>query len=197
MREALICYCVNSRTHQHLREKGATKMRNTILLAALIAISALPCLAQGFGNECNPVGTWYGGSDATAGMKYLLRITAGPAGRYAVTYELGFIPKIPRISSYSGEMVKTPDGYVVYSLALANLVSTPPPLGGPPPQIWAVRANMQFEGCDTLKSTIDFIGLYNWSDNVPFLDAPDVSAPLGTESYRRMPTTCSPEVCSL
>src|SRR5581483_9192792 len=100
-----------------------------------------------------------------------------------------------RISAYSGEMVKTPDGFMVYSLALANLVSTPPPLGGSAPQIWAVRAHMQFEGCDTLKSTIDFIGLYNWGDKVPFLDAPDISAPVGTESYRRMPTTCSAGLC--
>ncbi len=170
-------------------------MRNIGMLLLVIAIGALPCVAQGFGNGCNPVGTWYGGSDATAGMKYLLRITAGPAERYAVTYEIGFVAKIPRLSAYSGEMVKTPDGFVVYSLALANLVSTPPPLGGPPPQIWAVRAHMQFEGCDTLKSTIDFIGLYNWGDKVPFLDVPDISAPLGTESYRRMPTTCSAGIC--
>src|SRR5581483_10335417 len=104
--------------------------RNMAVLVVLIAIAALPCVGQGFGNECNPVGTWYGGSDTTPGMQYLLRITAGPAGRYDVTYEIGFIPKIPRISAYSGEMVKTPDGFMVYSLALANLVSTPPPLGG-------------------------------------------------------------------
>jgi hypothetical protein len=132
-------------------------------------------------------------------MKYLLRITAGPAGRYAVTYEIGFVPKIPGLSAYSGEMVKTHNGFVVYSLALANLVSTPPPLGGPAPDIWAVRAQMQFEGCDTLKSTIDFIGIYNggaqWGTKVPFLDVPDISPALGTESYRRMPTTCSAGVC--
>ena len=167
-------------------------MRNIVLLIVIIviAIVSLPCAAQGFGNDCNPVGTWYGGSDATPGMKYLLRITAGPAGRYAVTYELGFVPKIPRLSPYSGEMVKTPKGFVVYSLALANLV-----LGGPPPDIWAVRAQMEFEGCDTLKSTIDFIGLYKWGDKVPFLDVPDTFAPLGTETYRRMPTTCSAGLC--
>jgi len=177
------------------------RLRLLIIISA-IALIAVPCVAQGFGNECNPVGTWYGGSDTTPGMKYLLRITAGPAGRYAVTYEIGFVPKIPRLSSYSGEMVKTHDGFVVYSLALANLVPTPPtpPPGGPAPDIWAVRAQMQFEGCDTLKSTIDFIGIYKggpqWGTKVPFLDYPDTLVPGGTESYRRMPTTCSAGVCS-
>ncbi len=170
-------------------------MRNIGVLMIVIAMVALPCVAQGFGDACNPVGTWYGGSDTSPGMKYLLRITAGPAGRYAVTYELGFVPKIPRLSAYSGEMVKTINGFVVYSLALANLDPTPPPLGGPPPDIWAVRAQMQFESCDTLKSTIDFIGLYKWGTKVPFLDVPDTSPPLGTESYRRMPTTCSAGLC--
>ncbi len=170
-------------------------MRKIGLPIIVIALLALPCFAQGFGNDCNPVGTWYGGSDTTPGMKYLLKIAAGPAGRYDVTYEIGFVPKIPRLSAYSGEMVKTHDGFVVYSLALANLVSTPPPLGGPPPQIWAVRAQMKFEGCDTLKSTIDFIGLYDWGVKVPFLDFPDISVPGGTESYRRMPTTCSAGLC--
>ena len=170
-------------------------MRNISLLIIVITIVAVSCIAQGFGNECNPVGTWYGGSDASAGMKYLLRITAGPAGRYTVTYELGFVPKIARLSPYSGEMVKTLDGFVVYSLALANLDPTPPPLGGPAPDIWAVRAQMRFEGCDTLKSTIDFIGIYKWGVKVPFVDVPDASAPLGTESYRRMPTTCSEGLC--
>ena len=188
-------------------------MRNFRVLMFMIGITAVPSLAQGFGsgtlgqaspqtsdivgfgNSCSPVGTWYGGSDASAGMKYLLRITAGPAGRYAITYELGFIPKIPRISTYSGEMVKTPSGFVAYSLALANMVSTPPPLGGPPPDIWAVRAQMHFEGCDTLKSVIDFIGIYKWGDRVPFVDLPDLLPALGTESYRRMPTVCAPELC--
>jgi hypothetical protein len=170
-------------------------MRNIVVLMVVIAMMGLPCVAQGFGNDCNPVGTWYGGSDTSSGMKYLLRITAGPGGRYTVVYDIGFTPKIPKLSSYSGEMVRTADGFIVYSLALANLDSTPPPLGGQPPNIWAVRAQMQFQGCDTLKSTIDFIGIYKWGEKIPFLDVPDSFAPLGTESYRRMPTTCAAGLC--
>ena len=170
-------------------------MLRTKFLMSILVLVAVPCVAQGFGNACNPVGTWYGGSDTSAGMKYLLRITAGPAGRYAITYELGFIPKIPRLSAYSGEMVKTNNGFVAYSLALANMVPTPPPQGGPAPDIWAVRAQMEFDGCDTLKSTIDFIGTYKWGDTVPFVDLPNTLPALGTESYRRMPTICAPELC--
>jgi hypothetical protein len=164
-----------------------------ILVTALMAV---PSVAQGFGDECNPVGTWFGGSDSSS-SKYLLNIQAGPAGRYTVTYHLGFIPipAIPRISSYVGEMVKTNNKFVVYSLALANFSPVPALLGGPPPNIFAVRAQMEFEECNTLKSTIDFIGVYSWGDKVPFLDLPDNSASLGTESYRRMPTTCAVGVC--
>jgi len=169
-------------------------MRIVSVLILVITLIAIPCGAQGFGNECNPVGTWFGGSDSSS-AKYLLRITAGPAGRYTVTYYIGFTPAISRLSPWSGDMVKSKDGYVVYSIALANFASVPPPAGGAPPDIWAVRARMTFDGCDTLKSTLDFFGGYKWDTKVPFLDPPDYSGTIGTESYRRMPTTCAEGLC--
>ncbi len=167
-------------------------MRVIGVLLLVIALLAVPSVAQGFGDECNPVGTWYGGSDSSS-EKYLLNIQAGPAGRYTVTYHLGFIPSVPRISSYVGQMVKENNRFVAYSLALGNLSSK----GGVPPDIFAVRSEMVFDGCDTLKSPIDFIGGYSgytWG-RVPFQDLPDYMVPLGTESYRRMPTTCAVGVC--
>lgn len=170
------------------------------IIGALILVTtlmAVPSVAQGFGDECNPVGTWYGGSDSSS-EKYLLNIQAGPAGRYTVTYHLGFIPSIPRISSYVGQMVKKNNRFVAYSLALGNFSSLPPDQGGVPPDIFAVRAEMVFDGCNTLKSPIDFIGGYSgykWGDKVPFQDFPDYTVTLGTETYRRMPTTCAVGVC--
>ncbi len=43
-----------------------------ILLTGMMAAAVHPCLAQGFGNDCTPAGTWYGGS--VNGAKYLLTV---------------------------------------------------------------------------------------------------------------------------
>lgn len=164
-----------------------------LLIFALFAISAVTCFAQGFGNQCTPAGTWYGG-DETSSAKYLMVVTPGKAGEFSLRFVQGFTPKVPRISEYSGVILKTQaGGWESFSIALLNADLTTPPTA-PPPSIRAVHARIDFSDCDTLTSTIDFYSKYDWG-KIPF-----VSHEFETvfkegqheivEIYHRVPTTC-------
>jgi hypothetical protein len=167
-------------------------MRQTVLLFALLLAAVVDCAAQGLGQSCSPVGTWYGGQDSPA--KYLLTIVPIRPGHYGVRYDQGFTPAIPKLSEWSGNLINVGRGsFVSHVIALANTSPAPPPAGGINPQIWAVRSHVRFVDCDTLESEIDFYGVYSWG-TTPFLDTPVASRlpPSGVikETYRRMERHC-------
>jgi len=167
-------------------------VRQTFLLLSLLLAAAVDCGAQGLGQSCSPVGTWYGGQESPA--KYLLTIVPIRPGHYGVRYDQGFTPPIPKLSAWSGNLIKVGRGsYVNHAIALANMSAAPPAAGGINPQVWAIRAHVRLVDCDTLQSEIDFFGVYSWGAT-PFVDTPDGSRlpPSGmiTETYRRIPATC-------
>jgi len=167
-------------------------MRQTVLLLTLLFAAVVDCTAQGIGQSCSPVGTWYGGAETPA--KYLLTIVPIRPGHYGVRYDQGFTPPIPKLSPWSGNLIKVGKGsYVSHAIALANLSAAPPPAGGINPQIWAVRSHVRLVDCDTLESEIDFYGVYSWGAT-PFLDVPDASrlpsSGVIKETYRRMARAC-------
>ena len=168
-------------------------MRRTVLLLALLFAVVVDCATEGVGN-CSPVGTWYGGA-AENPAKYLLTIVPIRPGHYGARYDQGFTPAIPKLSAWSGSLIKVAHGtYVNQAIALANLSAAPPPAGGINPQIWAIRARVRLVDCHTLESEIDFYGVYPWGAT-PFLDEPESSRlpPSGViqETYRRMARGCS------
>ncbi len=168
-------------------------MRRTVLLVALVLAAMLPGLAQGFGYECSPAGTWYGGGSGPA--KYLLTITQTYFGHYTYSYDEGFTPAVPKLSEYSGELVRVGfNTYVGRAIALANMSSAPPNAGGIPPQIWAIRETGRLTDCNTMEFDIDFFGVYQWG-RIPFVDQPDASKlPVEGvihETYTRMARKCA------
>ncbi len=176
-------------------------MRKMMFVVVVLFAALIPCLAQGFGNECTPAGTWYGGgadpSLTIHSPKYLLTIVPSRAGRYSIRADEGFSTNpavVAKLSEFSGELIKQEDGtYRAYALALANSSSVPPPMGGLDPQIWAIREHVTLTDCNTLQFEIDFFAVYAWG-HTPFLDTPDgYRLPPGTvaiETYKRMATSC-------
>lgn len=167
-------------------------MRRTVLLLALLSAVAIDCAAEGFRQSCSLVGTWYGGAESPA--KYLLTIVPIGPGHYGVRYDQGFTAPIPKLSAWSGNLIKVGrNSYLSKAIALANTSAAPPAAGGINPQVWAIRSHVRFIDCDTLESEIDFFGVYSWGAT-PFLDTPDGSRlpPAGVikETYRRMPKDC-------
>jgi len=175
-------------------------MRKIVPLPLFILLSLLPCLAQEHRHECSLAGSWYGGSPTAA--KYLLQITHEQDGVYSATYYGGFTPAITRLSPWTGSIVRGRHGeYIGQGIALANFDATPANQpAAVPPDIWAVREFITFDGCDTLVSTIIFYKGYHWG-KAPFVDLPDYDRmPPGVtsiqETYTRMPMKCADEVCN-
>ena len=161
------------------------------------AICFLTLLAPGFGTDCTPTGTWYGGSEN--GAKYLLTVIPSTP-YYTVIFQAAFKPRVPVLTRYSGEMThvkaKTFD---IYAIAMVNTSELPPDPGADStlPQVWAIRSRAEISDCNTLDLTIDFFAAYNWrSDLVPYLDPPDTyrlsPGNLIREKYHRVTT----EVCT-
>jgi hypothetical protein len=167
-------------------------MRAMFLAIAFSLTGVTASFADGLGDRCTPVGTWYGGAEGSA--KWLLTVVPTRPGHYSMVFDEGFTPAIAKLSPFSGELVRLSDGrYKGNAIALANTSATPPPLGGPNPAIWAIREFGALTDCDTLEFVIDFYGIYNWG-RTPFLDPPDGSRlpPEGfvKEVYVRMPRRC-------
>ena len=167
-------------------------MRRMIFLLILLFAATIPGIAQGFGQKCTPTGIWYGGGESSA--KYTLTVIPMRPGHYLLRYDEGFTPAIPKLSEFSGELVREKDDvYLGHAIALANPSNIPPNQGGPNPQIWAVREHVRLTDCDTLEAEIDFYGVYAWG-KTPFVDLPDGSRlpPTGVikETYQRMARHC-------
>jgi hypothetical protein len=184
---------------QHFQKlKERTSMRKTAALLLFISLGLLPCLAEDHSHECSLAGSWYGGSPSAA--KYLLQITHEQNGLYNATYYGGFTPAITRLSPWTGSIMKGKHGeYIGRGIALANYDATAANLpSAVPPDIWAVRELIVFDGCDKLVSTIVFYKGYHWG-KTPFVDLPDYDRmPPGAttvqEIYTRMPM-CAEAVC--
>ncbi len=169
--------------------------RRVLILVVLLA--AVSCLAQqGLGNDCTLAGTWYGGS--VVAYQFTI-IPAGPAGHY-ITFAQGFYKNAVMNTVYSGTLEKRGNKYEGSGMALLTQdpdFLNPPPLGKLPDIIagWFIT---ELTDCNTIKSTIPFLGLYfgrpmppqikgiwepgtpwtgiNWVANgvAPMFDAPDV-----------------------
>lgn len=170
----------------------------TIIAAILIIAtpySAQGISTQGFGNECTPAGTWWGGSDNLpdhAGFKYLMTIVPSRAGNFSVLFNGAYSMNdagFPVETQWSGELVKKRGNYKLFLIRLVNTDATFPPQQLP--LIQAVTADLEFTDCDTISVVFDFFGIYFWdSGSVPFVDPPDAPGPPTPiyETYKRMPT---------
>lgn len=176
-------------------------MQKATLAIVLLLVAVIPCLAQGFGNECTPAGTWYGGAPdpnppTLHSPKYLLTIVPTRAGHYSIRADEGFSTNpavVAKLSEFSGELIKLQDGtYKAYVLGLANPSSVPPPMGGLDPQIWAIHEHASLTDCNTLVFEVTFNAVYSWGLR-PFLDTPNLLKPVASETYHRMATWC--ELC--
>lgn len=141
---------------------------------------------------CSPAGTWYGGSD----VKYLLTIAPTGPNTFSVRAEvllaLGDLG-LPAWTSWSGEFKKSKPGLFVGQYISLYTTSSEVP---PPPDSYeldAVRAYLKFSDCDNINITYDFYGVYFDLAKVPFLEVPDISVDTTgmSETYRRMPTSCT------
>ncbi len=136
-------------------------MRKGICIIIFL-LSGLSMLAQGFGNDCTPAGTWYGGADSKA--KYLLTVIPTRAGHFSIRFDEGFTPAIPKLSEFSGEMIHDNDGgYKAYAIALGNLSSEAPNSSAAVyPFVWTVREKATMPNCDTLVFEIYQSRWYLW-----------------------------------
>ncbi len=165
--------------------------KKTVLLVVILAVAgALPALAQGFRTDCNPAGTWYGGS---ALFKYLLTIIPTEGNRYAVFYDSTYSLAAGGYAvstRYTGELIRKADHLKLNAIAIHNLSGTYP-VKPSTLHIWAISQTGGFTDCDTLQITDEIAAGYLWtSDKIPLKDPPDwliLSSPL-LETYRRLPS---------
>jgi hypothetical protein len=151
-----------------------------------------PTFGNGFGNECTPAGTWFGGSEN--GAKYLMTVVPAMPNHYTVVFQAAFKPRVPILTQYTGEMRHVKAAiFDTFIIAMVNNSELPPDPGADStrPQVWAVRSRGEIKDCDTFEFEIDFFVVYNWrGDLVPFKDAPDTHrlAPGNVirETYHRM-----------
>ena len=159
------------------------------LCATALMLSITAVAEQGKGVPCTLAGVWYGGSV----VAYRITITpAGPAGHYQVLTE-GMYKNAVMTTMWSGQIEKHGKQYVG---TMSALNTQDPAYNGPPPfanlpDIAAGWFTFELLNCNTMKSTIPFLGLYfgpgiwqpgtpwsgiNWLPNakVPMQDPPDV-----------------------
>ena len=192
-----------------------------VVIAFFFTLAASAFAQKGKGNECSPVGVWYGGSV----VAYRMTITpAGAAGHYLVTAE-GMYKDSVMSTTFVGESVKNGSKYEGSVMALTT--QDPQYLNPPPlkklPDIGIGWASMEMTDCNTITNTLPFYGLYfgapgpkgagiwepgtpqsgiNWvaKGKVPLVDPPDVDLiPLLTgdtkpivETYHRVLQTVNP-----
>ena len=172
---------------------------------------------QGKGTPCTPAGVWYGGSV----VAYRMTITPmGPAGHYRVFTE-GMYKNAVMTTMWSGQMEKHGKLYegTISALNTQDLAYNGPPPFANLPDIAAGWFTFELLNCNTMKSTIPFLGLYSglgiwepgtpwtgihWLPNakVPMHDVPDVDLiPVLTgdlkpiiETYHRVSPTVNPSL---
>jgi len=142
--------------------------------------------------SCSMEGTWYGGS---ALAKYLITITAAPGGDYAMTGYAAFSQATlgyPVTTAFSNSIVRSRGGaWEFFGIGMVNRSSGFP---APTPEVWAVHGTARLTDCSTLQLDYDFFGAYLLpTEKKPFLSPPDyvIVPPPFSETYQRMPTTCT------
>lgn len=185
------------------------------IVAILFSLAAVSFAQQGKGCECTLAGVWYGGSV----VGYRITITpAGPAGHYTVISEAMYKNSVMS-TNWTGEISKKGKNY---QGSLSALTTQDPAYSGPPPfanlpDIAAGWFTFELLDCNTMKSVIPFLGLYNgagiwkpgtpwtgidWTSGakVPLIDPPDMdiipfltgdSKPI-VETYHRVVQTVNP-----
>ncbi len=183
--------------------------------AFILSISVAAVAEQGKGSSCTPAGVWYGGSVVAYRISI---IPAGPAGHFSVLTEAMYKNAV-MTTMWSGQIVKHGK---LYEGTMSALTTQDPAYLNPPPfanlpDIAAGWFTFELLDCNTIKSTIPFLGLYvgqaiwqpgtpytgiNWLPNakVPMQDVPDLDLiqfltgdvkPI-VETYHRVPQTVNP-----
>lgn len=163
--------------------------------ALLLAGCATQEGISGYGDEQGIAGTWRGGSCYAAGgdpyndlgVRYLLSLVPIGRGRFNATWQGSYtLPQgYARMTSYSGEFIRQPDGsYAVSGMAYFNTSAVFPP--DKLPQVWVVRGKAIIRPDGMLQITYDGFEVHDWSSE-PFVDAP-LAKPAPTpivEVYKR------------
>ncbi len=164
--------------------------KNTLLVAMALLIGALQAGAQGLRTDCNPAGTWYGGS---APFKYQLTIIPTEGNRYTVIFDGAYSLTTAGFAvstRYTGELIRKADHFKLNAMAIHNTSGTYP-VNPATLQIWAISQTGGFTDCDTLQMSDDVAAGYLWaSSKIPLKDPPDyliLTSPL-VETYHRLPS---------
>jgi hypothetical protein len=169
-------------------------MHNRVALLAVLVFAAIvvavPCAAQGVGNNCDISGTWYGGSDPQ--YQYLWSLTPVGAGRYYSSIQNGYDVRpfgMAAASAWVGEAIKS--GHKTFDTYLMSYWI--PDVAGALPEVDIVHSRVEFIDCNTFTSTIDVFGAYYsfTPARTPFVTPLDLDFLAGgviVETYHRMPT---------
>ncbi len=165
--------------------------RTIVWLGMVLLAGGLQAPAQGFRADCNPAGTWYGGS---APFKYLLTIIPTQGNHYAVLYDSTYslaASGFALSTRYTGELIRKDGELKLNAIAIHN-TSGIFPVNPDTLHIWAITQTGRFtDNCDTLQMTDDVAAGYLWTSNkVPLKDDPDyliLTSPL-VETYHRLPS---------
>ncbi len=195
-------------------------------LVFLVLLTAVCCVAQmhsqlqpvahpGFGNDCTPAGSWYGGS--VVGYQLTI-VPTNPAGRYT-TFGQGIYKASAITATITGEISRKGNVFEGSFLSLTgddSFVNLPPAANGKMPDLEVGWEVVKMLDCNTLQVTIPFFGSYfatniwqpgspwggpTWLNlKVPFVDPPDIDwIPILTndtkpivETYHRVPDKINP-----
>ena len=149
-------------------------------------------------NRCDPAGTWYAELPSPPFMGTITPIQGH--SRYSATYQGLYHASVygfEIMTDWSGELVKSGDGYDVAIIGLFGGGEDYPHWN--PLQTWGVKGHMEFsDDCNTMFATWPG-GIYVWvwdTGTLPFVPPPtpwvdDPVFPYGTdtiyETYHRMP----------
>lgn len=127
--------------------------------------------------KCKPTGTWIGGKTDVGHGQYIYTFTPSKGNTYIAKVDNTTGPAaydVDVATPWSGQLKKT--GKRTYELRIVQLEREedvrPTDV---PPVIYAAKANVTMDGCDTIELYYDWVGRYDdyWEDK-PFVDTPDV-----------------------
>jgi hypothetical protein len=143
-------------------------------------------------SSCTMAGTWYGGGPLA---KYMITVIQTPGGTFTMMGYAAFTQVslgYPVTTTFSDSIIKARGkGWEFFGTGMVNTSALFP---APNPELWALHGKAHLSGCDTLQLDYDFFGAYFMpTDKKPFLSVPDyvVVPPPFSETYQRMPTTCT------
>jgi hypothetical protein len=165
-------------------------MKRTFVVFALVLLAA-PFVGAAEPRQCNPTGTWYGGSE----WKYVLTITPNEANSYVVEFREAYNLEpfgYSNGSAWSGQMVRR--GARNFELRALAMYAFPSDGVTPPStELDLIHGTMRLkDACDTIVHTIDVYGAYvPYTDETePFVTEVDVDYLPGegtlVEIYHRM-----------